>query len=172
MLPWLKLDTSATNQINQPANTLLQQRKQHVHEIANRWLEREYPKRSAAKRNIPLKIVGSSGSSYVVPMPDFERYQREWEEYDQQPFKTNQEPPILHYKNGPIIQMSAAQREQQRRGALTGCIANCMVPPIGSVAPHQRRGQFLGVQFPDADQVMAGQHPQSLPNFNHSQSLF
>ena len=62
--------------------------------------------------------------------------------------------PQLHYKSGPIIRMNKWQREQQKRGKLPGCVANCHVPPIGSVEPKHRRGHMMGVEFPDADEVM------------------
>ena len=130
-------------------------RHHRIYTVASDWTKREYPA-SGVSRNIKLKIVGDTGSSYIVPEPDIQRFETEVDEYHRELERGNTKvtPPILHYVNGPVINMNKWQRQMQREGKLPGCIANCGVPPVGSVEPIRRRGKLLGTQFPDADEVM------------------
>ncbi len=138
-----------------PASLLqaqVNQRRRHVQYIGDRWNSREKP----VSANIVLKIVGDNGSEYVVPQPDFQRFVNETADYNalSTEQKATRSPPVMHYLNSKPIRMNKHQRSHQIRGTLAGCIANCHVPPIGSVSPRRSRGNLLGVQFPDADEVM------------------
>ena len=95
----------------------------------------------------------------MKPIPDYERYQNDLKRFERmsngvEVGTKSISKPILHYKNGPVIKMNSWQRERQKKGQLPGCIANCQIPPIGSVNPTHKRGLLLGVQFPNADDIM------------------
>jgi len=152
---WLSKQGDTKTFLSPSTQAILSARKSHVDRIAGRYLEREFPA-SGITSNVKLKIVGTNGSTYCVPEPDWPRYYREWDEYSASTATGVylSAAPILHYTLGPVIQMSRDQRAAQLEQRLPGCVANCHVPPIGSIPPKQRRGQFLKNRFPDADEVM------------------
>ena len=138
---------------------LYTQRLARISAVSSHYTDRQFERGKGVSQNIVMKIVGDTGSSYVVPKPDLNRYYRDWETYERRMTEEQRRywgMPVLHYVNSPEIRMSATQRQQQREGRLPGCIANCHVPPIGSVKPEWRHGRMMGTKFPDADDVMRG----------------
>ena len=116
----------------------MDKRHQRIYTVASDWTKREYPQSGVSLKHQVENCWRLS--SYVVPEPDLERFENEMNQYNdalQNPRKGFKipSPPVLHYINGPVINMNAWQRQMQREGKLPGCIANCGVPPIGSVSP-------------------------------------
>ncbi|AYV86783.1 MAG: hypothetical protein Sylvanvirus9_13 [Sylvanvirus sp.] len=148
-----EMTSGFTKSLNPSSNsngsfTFLKQRQQHIDSISKEWLKREERPISS---NLKYKIVGSTGTSYVVPIPQLDQYDEDLRQYNAlSPIVRRQTiHPQLRYINGPVIMMNKHQRELQRQGRLPGCISNCSVLPHG-----QGKRRFGGVQFADPNLIM------------------